>query len=119
MRLSSPTARRRLHQAYTDCRQQGLPADTLTAFARALFPTPSATWTESQLLFALLWFSLTSLVCVWDSAQRTAFVDLTPLLHTDPPQGAARWIMQCLDSASFIIPDQVDTIRRLILEAIT
>lgn len=113
-----PTVRTRLHAAYTACRQAGIPADTLTAFARAVFPAPSSTWTASQQLFVALWLFLTALVCEQDSRHVTAFVTLTPLLHTDPKAGVVQWIVQCLRALTDWDPVWADHLRQVLRQVL-
>ncbi|PSR20420.1 hypothetical protein SAMN00768000_3678 [Sulfobacillus thermosulfidooxidans DSM 9293] len=114
----SPTARTRLHAAYTACRQVGLPSNTVTAFARAVFPAPSSTWTATQQLFVALWLSLTAMICEQDSRHVTAFIALTPVLQTDPPDGVSQWLAQCFHALTARDPTWADHLRQVLRHAL-
>ncbi|WP_020373493.1 hypothetical protein [Sulfobacillus thermosulfidooxidans] len=111
----SPTAHARLNDAYTACRQAGLPADTIIAFARGMIPPP---WTASQQLFVALWLFITATICEQNPHSVTDFVALTPLLHTDPPDGVSQWMTYCLRALTDWDPVWANHLRQVLRQAL-
>ena len=107
-----------LRQAYNACREAGLPQETLAAFGQALCSKPSLQWTVGLRHFARLCFLLTELACLSNPTTVPALVALTPLLHTQPSEGAAQWIVQCLHIFAEFAPDTAATIRHVLREAV-